>query len=174
MKKLLAIIIVILFGVFVVNAQTKKELRAEKRQAETERVAEEMNNILSEKQFVFEPTQYVTNNPKISGALPSKNLTGYYLKIINGELSVSLPFFGNAQRATLEGGAIDFITDDYIVITDFKRNNKGWIIEVNAKDSKRNYYYKFTFDIMSNGNVLLVCDSEGRDSMKFYGDITLP
>jgi hypothetical protein len=102
-----------------------------------------------------------------------KNLTSEYLvKISPDSMACTLPYFGRATAATMDGDGIVFTSKDFTY--DSRPTKKGgWEITIRPKDAKRAVSQVY-LSIRSNGLTTMRVMSPSKDPITFDGEITSP
>lgn len=97
--------------------------------------------------------------------------SSYFLDLSNDSLKVYLPYFGRAYSAPYDtrGGGFDFVSTKFEY--DSTRKKSGWNIKIETKDT--NPHTRFYMDIMDNGKIILSASDNNRQSITFYGQISL-
>lgn len=97
--------------------------------------------------------------------------SSYFLNLSNDSLKVYLPYFGRAYSAPydMRGGGFDFVSTKFEY--DSTRKKSGWSIKIETKDT--NPHTRFYMDIMDNGKIILSASDNNRQSITFYGQISL-
>lgn len=172
MKKLLLFLLAALFCGYTASAQEKLS-KTERRKIERQKTIDEINGIVEKKQFLFEITQMLSGSAQNNNTgidMRTTGLSGYFLEVNGGELSVYMPYVGTAHTATLSGGAIDFKTKSFSVISTAKKDpTEGWLIEVKASDNTTGYV--FLLDILQNGDTMLLCEISSKDKIRYKGNL---
>lgn len=180
MKRLL----ILLFAIFATSAiaqESNKITKKEKRKAEQLKQANEIEDIVKSKLFIYEPNKFFSatsqSNTSVYGTNlkgpNSSGLSGYYVKVSETGVDVYLPYVGKSNKATLEGGAIEFKSDRYTVEYAPKVViSEGWLIGLKVTDKTRNVVYDMLIDIDNDGTAFLNCDMSGAESIRFEGALS--
>lgn len=178
MKRLLLILIMLSVG-FSAQAQKKeKQSRKEKREAALAEIAMMYEKILKTNEFDFYATEVIGQQLQTTiienfQSPSTKGLSGYFVKVKDGELNCHLPFMGETKVATLTGVTIKFETDKYSILSCDKLSRDGWLIEIKCKDPQINRQYTMLFNIDLNGEVYMQCGMTALDAMKYKGYIEI-
>lgn len=164
MKKVIFILIS-LFAFFSTNAQeiakkSRKEIKTEKQLLKKEKV----ENLLSNKTFVFNATHALP----MGGSSVNLNYS-YNVEIENDTIVSYLPFYGVAHYVEYGGRNSGFDFTKPIKNYAFEKNDDGYLIEFEV--SNKNDYFKFNFHISDLGFASLNVTSTNRQSISFYGTI---
>ena len=104
---------------------------------------------------------------------PSRFLTEqYYLLTINNKKVVcDLPYFGQAQTASLANdGGIKFTSSDYTI--EKKQLKKGWSFVIKPKDNTD--VKECTLNIYESGSANLIVVSSSRSTISYDGKVIEP
>lgn len=165
MKALIKICIIALtvFSIGTVNAQnTKADKKAAKELA--------LKNKIDSGKFTF-----VANfaMPMRAGRQIFLNGTYYDLKVSKDTVAAWLPYFGQVQMAApygSEDGGIKFTSTNFEYKVTAKKKG-GWQVLITFKNNPK--ASRMTLDISTNGTATLTSISYNRDTISFYGNITM-
>lgn len=107
----------------------------------------------------------------LGGKSISLSGSSYFLNISNDSLKVYLPYFGRAYIAPydMKGGGFDFTSTQFEY--EATRKKSGWNIKIETDDTSPQT--RFFIDIMDNGKIILNASDNNRQSITFYGQISL-
>lgn len=164
MKKLLTLIALTVFTLNPIIGQTKKELKAEKKQKEYLSTKE----LIDSKQYEFTGEWATSNTGRQINLISNPT----FMKIDNTKGDAFFPFFGTAHSGagySTGNGGIEFKNEleDYTVTYNDKKQKI--VIKFNVKSENDNY--KVTINAFAGGNTSITIDSNNRSVMNYSGDI---
>ncbi len=160
MNKLFSLLLITLFFVSPSIAQSKKELKAAKKQ-EAYKVTKKL---IDSKQYEF-TGEWATSSRGMRINLMS-NPT--YMKIDNTTGEGSFPFFGTGYSgAAYKGGGIEFKNEleNYTVTL----NDKKQEVTIKFKVKGESDYYSVIVRVFAGGNTSITIDSNNRSVMNYSG-----
>ena len=164
MKKIFTLIVLAVFTLNPVIGQTKKELKAEKKQQEYVSSKELINS----KQYEF-TGEWATSS---KGRRISLISNPTFMKIDNTTADGFFPFFGTGYAGSGYGsgsGGIEFKNEleDYVVTF----NDKKQTASIKFKVKGENDNYNITVKVFAGGNTSITINSNNRSVMDYSGDI---
>ena len=164
MKKVIFVLIS-LFAFFSTNAQeiakkSRKEIKTEKKSIKKEKV----ENLLSNKTFIFNATHALP----MGGSSVNLNYS-YNVQIENDTIVSYLPFYGVAYHVEYGGRNSGFDFTRQIKNYSIDKNKNGYLIDFELKNGNDLLYY--SFHISELGYATLNVTSTNRQSISFYGTI---
>ena len=130
---------------------------------ETARVAAQVQENLDKRQFTID----VTEMHPLRG--PSRQVTGFSLKIDGDKIISNLPYFGAAYNVPYGGGKglnFDAEISDYIDTTPKADRRQIMLATYNGEDT-----YVYTITVFTNGRASIDVRSRNRDPMSYMGDM---
>lgn len=132
---------------------------------EKARVAAQVQENLDNRQFTID----VTEMHPLRG--PSRQVTGFSLKIDGDKIFSNLPYFGAAYNVPYGGGkGLNFNAEisDYIDTTPKADRRQIMLATYNGEDN-----YVYTITVFSTGRASIDVRSRNRDPMSYMGDMVV-
>lgn len=132
---------------------------------EKARVAVQVQENLDNRQFMID----VTEMHPLRG--PSRQVTGFSLKIDGDKIFSNLPYFGAAYNVPYGGGkGLNFNAEisDYIDTTPKADRRQIMLATYNGEDT-----YIYTITVFSTGRASIDVRSRNRDPMSYMGDMVV-
>lgn len=159
-QKLLFCFLLLFISGNILEAQSKKELKKQKRLLEYINTRQ----LVESGQFVFMIEWVVTQKGARTQAL------GEGLLIEGDQTYADLPFLGNSNRGELGSTAgIKFTSSETVFDVEYKDEKRKINLNFEANSPIENYNVSMT--IMGNGNATLRVSSSARDIMSYEGKI---
>lgn len=165
MKKLLPLIVLLSFIIQPISAQTKKELKAAKKQQEYELI----KKLIDTKQYEFTGEWATSSKGRRVNLISNPT----YLKIDNTTGDGYFPFFGtgfSGAAYTSGNGGIEFKNEleNYTVTL----NDKKRQVSIKFKVKGENDYYDVIVSVFAGGNTSITINSNNRSVMTYSGKTT--
>lgn len=164
--KKLIIIVVMLVSASLVFGQETKMTGKEKKAAKKAPQIEKTKTLVEAGAWQFDATRMTP----MSGR--GKELTSSYRVVVDSmKIDCYLPYFGRAYN--VDYGSSDSPLSFTGEITDFRKEDSkkgGWIVSFNTRN--KNDRLEFTFQISETGSVSLNVNSNNRQPISYYGDLT--
>jgi hypothetical protein len=154
MKKILGVIVVVLFLFSCSSSKNTTENAAELRQK------------IESAGYIIEADLAI---PMRGRQIPLGGV--YTLELKNDSAFAHLPYFGVAQVAPYGGRDGGIMFEESVKNYSIRPNkkNNGWNIEFEVND--KNHNYRFYLDIFNNGNASINVNSSQRDPISFRGNV---
>ncbi|MFD1061838.1 DUF4251 domain-containing protein [Winogradskyella litorisediminis] len=181
MKKIIVLIVISALG-FSLNAQSRKERKAEKK-AQLETKYQELKGLIDSKQFMFEANWAIPLGNDVSniglnipgggavfqGGRVDISNNSNFLKLNGASADLFLPFFGRVfvPDITSSSRGIQFKGEIQDYTVDYNKKKKRAIVKFNAK----NYgdFLKFILNISASGKTTVSVNSTKRQSITYDG-----
>jgi hypothetical protein len=162
MNKLFSLLIITLFFVSPSIAQSKKEVKAAKKQQDFELTKELINS----KQYEFTGDWATSNSGRRINLISNPT----YIKIDNTTGDGYLPFFGISYSGAAYngGGGIEFKNELENYTVTFNDTKYVATIKFNVKG--KNDYYAIIARVFSDGNTSITITSNNRSVMNYSGN----
>lgn len=159
-KKVLLCCLLLLISANVLNAQSKRELRKQKKLAEYALT----KKFVQSGQFVFMTTYVVTQTGDRTEAI------GEGLLIEGDKTYANFPFIGNSNRGEIGGTkGIQFTTSNTVFNVEYNDKKRKIFIKFNAAADNENYSVFLT--ILGNRRTTVQISSSARGVMSYEGKI---
>ena len=163
MNKLFSLLFITLFLASPSIAQTKKELKAAKKQEEYISTKELINS----KQYEFTGEWATSNRGRRINLMSNPT----YMKIDNTSADGFFPFFGTGYSGAAYasgGGGIEFKNELENYNVSF--NDKKYEISITFKVKGENDYYDILVRVFAGGNTSITISSNNRSTMNYSGN----
>ncbi|MBJ2174697.1 DUF4251 domain-containing protein [Aureibaculum sp. A20] len=162
MKKntLLFYCLMLVLSTTMLTAQSKKELKKQKKLAEYAKT----KMLVQNGQFVFKTSYIVTQKGDRTEAI------GDGLLIEDDKAYANFPFIGNMNRGTLKGSNnIEFNTSETDFDIEYNDKRRKIFVKFEAKDKNESYTIYIT--ILGTGKATVQISSSSRGIMSYEGEI---
>ena len=161
------VIVAFLMMFVMASGFTQHISRKEQREKDKIEKQHQVDSLINSKEFVFEATRALPQDGK------SVDLAGnsYTVTFHPEKIESYMPFFGRAYNIEYGGrGGLMFEgkPDDYDVLV--RKEGKGFEINATVKVSPESY--KLMLFVSPDGNATLTINSNQRNPISYYGDIT--
>jgi len=168
MKKLITLLVLVIFVTSPIIAQTKEEKKAAKAENSLKEY-EAMKELVNSKSLMFVADWTTTQKGRRVDLMSNPN----FIKIDNKNADIFLPFFGVSQIAAYgAGGGIEFKgeVENYNVKFDDKKQ-KATVKFKGKNDKSENF--DFTIQIFGGGSTSVNVNSNHRNNARYNGKTTI-
>jgi len=164
MKKLITLLVLVIFVTSPIIAQTKEEKKAAKAENSLKEY-EAMKELVNSESFMFVADWTTTQKGRRVDLMSNPN----FMKIDGKNADIFLPFFGVSQVAGYgAGGGIEFKGEVEKYSVNFDDKKQKVVVKFKGKNDKSENF-AFTMDIFGSGSTSVNVNSNHRNNARYNG-----